>query len=69
MFEEFMTSRAWMQMDMNNHATYIILDPDGWDRQNYDYSFYEEKITYEEYNRRKNMSTVMLGFAEQLREN
>jgi len=35
-----------------------ILDPDGWDRTNYDYSFNREKITYEEFNRRLVLSTI-----------
>lgn len=35
-----------------------ILDPDGWDRKNFDHSFYEEEITQEEFQRRLIMSTV-----------
>ena len=35
-----------------------ILDPDGWDRKNYDYSFNKEKITREEFERRLVRSTV-----------
>lgn len=30
-----------------------VLDPDGWDRKNYDYSWKEEKITLEEYEARR----------------
>lgn len=36
-----------------------VLDPDGWDRENYNYSWYEELITLEEYNRRVSNSTCM----------
>ena len=38
-----------------------IIDPDGWDRENYDYSFNEEKITRKEFERRLIKSTI-LGF-------
>lgn len=34
-----------------------VLDPDGWDRKNYDYSWKEEKITLEEYETRRSHST------------
>lgn len=35
-----------------------ILDPDGWDRKNYSYSFNEEKITRKEFERRLMYSTL-----------
>jgi len=35
-----------------------IIDPDGWDRKNYDYSFNQEKITREEFYRRLALSTI-----------
>ena len=35
-----------------------ILDPDGWDRSNYDYSFNQEKITKEEFKKRLYASTL-----------
>ena len=35
-----------------------ILDPDGWDRTNYDYSFNEEKITRKEFEKRLIFSTI-----------
>lgn len=38
----------------------IILDPDGWDRKNYDYSFYEELITKEEFYKRLSQSTISM---------
>lgn len=44
--------------DWDLESEYIILDPDGWDRQNYQYSWYEEKITKEEFDRRLFESTV-----------
>ena len=36
-----------------------VLDPDGWDRENYDYSWYIELITLEEYNIRVSNSTCL----------
>ncbi len=36
-----------------------VLDPDGWDRKNYDYSWKEEKITLEEYETRRSHSTCL----------
>jgi len=38
-----------------------ILDPDGWDRQNYNYSFNEEEITRKEFEKRLIFSTIQ-GF-------
>jgi len=38
-----------------------IIDPDGWDRKNYDYSFNIEKITRKEFEFRLLTSTI-LGF-------
>jgi hypothetical protein len=37
----------------------VIYDPDGWDRTNYHYSFYEELITKEEFEKRLSYSTVL----------
>ena len=37
---------------------YKILDPDGWDRKNYDYSFNKEKITRVEFEQRLAISTI-----------
>lgn len=34
-----------------------ILDPDGWDRKNYQFSWYEELITLDEYQKRRMIST------------
>ena len=36
-----------------------ILDPDGWDRNNFQYSWYEELITFEEFDRRASASTCI----------
>ena len=49
------TSEEWNQI-----FNIRIMDPDGWDRKNYDYSFKEEKISYEEFRMRVNRSTIWL---------
>lgn len=36
-----------------------IKDPDGWDRTNFQYSWYEELITFEEFDRRAMRSTCI----------
>ncbi len=41
---------------------YEIIDPDGWDRKNYEFSFNKEKITMEEFNRRLALSTLRQKF-------
>lgn len=35
-----------------------VLDPDGWDRKNFQHSWYEEKITKQEFLKRTSTSTV-----------
>jgi hypothetical protein len=51
-----MTSDEWLKCypDLN------IMDYDGWDRSNYQYSFYEEKIDLNTFKKRVNSSTVLL---------
>jgi len=49
------TSEKWQELYPNPQ----VLDPDGWDRINYDYSWKEEHISYEEYHRRLMLSTCM----------
>lgn len=41
---------------------YEVLDPDGWDRSNFQYSWYEEDITYQEFQKRLLISTVRRKF-------
>lgn len=53
------TSNEW-----NKHRDYkdiVIFDPDGWDRGNFQYSFFEEKITKEEFDKRLCMSTCQFN--------
>lgn len=50
---ELHTSQEWQTMfpDMK------VLDPDGWDRKNYQFSWFEERITWNEYQMRLMNST------------
>ena len=50
------TSQEWIKD--GKYKKYIILDPDGWDRKNYEYSFNQEKITEQEFTRRLVLSTI-----------
>ena len=49
---ELKTSDEWQKL-----CHVIVYDPDGWDRKNYDYSWKEEKITREEFEKRLMIST------------
>ena len=60
--DEVKTSAEWEKL-----GDWKILDPDGWDRGgNFQYSFYEELITYEEYMHRLIRSTVMGKYSVQM---
>jgi hypothetical protein len=48
------TSEDWQKLYFETE----IVDPDGWDRENFQYSWYEERIPYAEYNSRLIQSTV-----------
>jgi hypothetical protein len=52
--KELKTSEDWQKL----FNTIIVLDPDGWDRKNFKYSWYEEKITEDEYFKRRDNSTI-----------
>ena len=47
------TSKEWQELYPNPK----VLDPDGWDRSNFQHSWYEEEIAFEEYNKRAARST------------
>ena len=57
------TSEEWQKLQPDT----VILDPDGWDRQNFEYSWYEEKISLAEYGKRSNSSTIKID-AETIRK-
>lgn len=51
--KEIKTSEQWIK-----NCEITVLNPDGWDRRNFNFSWYEEKITIEEFQRRLTTSTV-----------
>ncbi len=53
------TSSDWYDMIRDFNIGLIIMDPDGWDRKNYQYSFNEELISYQEFNIRVGQSTCI----------
>lgn len=54
------TSAEWYKEDQELFPGFIILDPDGWDRKNYDYSFNVELIDRKEFDRRVLWSTIQI---------
>lgn len=55
MENELKTSNEWQIL----YPEIRVLDPDGWDRKNWDFSWYEELISLEEYEKRRMWSTCM----------
>jgi hypothetical protein len=51
------TSEEWFN-EIYPNGELKILDPDGWDRSNWDYSWGEERITEGEFNQRLFRSTI-----------
>jgi hypothetical protein len=51
------TSKEWHE---KLYPNWVILDPDGWDRKNYEYSFEQELITLEEFQNRLIRSTTTM---------
>lgn len=56
------TSDEWLK-----NTNHTILDPDGWDRTNYQYSFYEELTTESEFYSRLYRSTLKLDMTEHIK--
>ena len=50
------TSDKWNSKYIKKYKM-IIYDPDGWDRNNFDYSWFKEKITWEEFEKRALISS------------
>lgn len=59
---ELRTSYQWYMYYKTHIKDVNIIDPDGWDRKNYDYSFNREKISYDEFVNRLNRSTQTFGY-------
>jgi hypothetical protein len=59
--EKKLTSQEWYTILYPNKEV-RIMDPDGWDRSNYQYSWYEELIIESEFHKRVMLSTCMFPF-------
>jgi hypothetical protein len=55
------TSKEWYELLYPNREI-VIMDPDGWDRSNWDYSWEEEMITENEFKMRLMRSTIQGRF-------
>lgn len=53
--ENLKTSEEWQKKFRDK---IMVLDPDGWDRQNFDYSWKKEKISLAEFKKRCRDSTL-----------
>ena len=53
--ESLKTSEEWQNLFKDK---ILILDPDGWDRKNFEHSWKEEKISLREFKRRCMTSTI-----------
>lgn len=60
-FSELKTSQEWAQ---DYVSEFVVWDPDGWDRQNYDFSWKQELITREEFLKRVANSTCIGGIKQ-----
>lgn len=60
------TSQEWYD-ELRKTENITIMDPDGWDRTNYKYSFTEELITKEKFNERLSQSTISGNINEMLK--
>ena len=57
--EELKTSEEWYPI-LYPEKELIIYDPDGWDRKNWTYSWFQELITKDEFVRRAMQSTCIV---------
>jgi hypothetical protein len=57
------TSQAWYEELQALYPDFMVMDPDGWDRRNYQYSWHEELITNEEFEKRVGRSTWQINLS------
>lgn len=51
------TSAVWHAAAVAEYPGFYVMDPDGWDRRNYQYSWNEELISRDEFEKRAAKST------------
>ena len=59
------TSADWAE-EILSPDNVVVMDPDGWDRKNYIYSWFEELITLEEFKSRVLKSTC-IGYPKSMK--
>ena len=64
MINKILTSQEWQEL----HPDIVVMDPDGWDRKNYQFSWYEEQITEGEYFIRRLSSTCKFNVKKEVEE-
>lgn len=60
-----MTNPLKTSSDWSQRLGIVVIDADGWDRSNYDYSYHVELISYDEYMVRKSQSNTFQRTKEQ----
>ena len=60
MHEAMKTSADWLQEVQKDGEIVVIMDADGWDRSNFDFSFHKELISRTEFEVRLSVSTVLM---------
>jgi hypothetical protein len=60
------TSQQWYD-ELRKTSNITIMDPDGWDRTNYKYSFTEELITKEKFEERLSRSSIKGNINEMIK--
>lgn len=56
MAHKLKTSEEWQK----EFPKIQIMNPDGWDRKNYKFSWHKEKITKKEFEKRMSLSTIII---------
>jgi len=54
------TSEQWFEIYKVENGDCHITDPDGWDRTNFDYSWFEEEISFQDFEQRMARSTALI---------
>lgn len=55
MAEQILRTSDWWQN--KKFTDMVVVDPDGWDRTNWEFSWYQELISEEEFLKRRSLST------------
>ena len=56
------TSQEWFEQLENKYPGFVVMDPDGWDRKNYQFSWHKEMISKEEFEKRLLISTIVMPY-------